>query len=86
MGPNGTGKSTLLAAIMWKQKYTVSQGSIYLDERNVLEMSVDERSRAGLFLGMQYPSEISGITNADFLRSAINARREQPFSLFAFIR
>ena len=86
MGPNGNGKSTLLAAIMGNPKYTVSQGSIFLDERNVLEMSVDERSRAGLFLGMQYPSEISGITNADFLRSAINARREQPISLFAFIR
>lgn len=86
MGPNGNGKSTLLAAIMGNPKYTVSQGSIFLDERNVLEMSVDERSRAGLFLGMQYPSEISGITNADFLRSAINARRKQPISLFAFIR
>lgn len=86
MGPNGNGKSTLLAAIMGNPKYTVTQGSIYLDDKNVLEMSVDERSRAGLFLGMQYPQEISGVNNSDFLRAAINARRETPMPLFAFIR
>lgn len=86
MGPNGNGKSTLLAAIMGNPKFHVSQGSILLDGKDVLAMEVDERSRAGLFLGMQYPSEISGVTNSDFLRAAINARRERPIPLFSFIK
>ena len=86
MGPNGNGKSTLLAAIMGNPKYKVTQGSILLDGQDVLAMEVDQRSKAGLFLGMQYPSEISGVTNSDFLRSAINARRETPISLFKFIK
>ncbi|MGI2329301.1 Fe-S cluster assembly ATPase SufC [Planococcus sp. YIM B11945] len=88
MGPNGTGKSTLASAIMGHPKYTVTSGSILLDGEDVLEMEVDERARAGLFLGMQYPSEISGVTNADFMRSAMNARREEgdEISLMKFIR
>ncbi|MBP3852704.1 MAG: Fe-S cluster assembly ATPase SufC [Erysipelotrichaceae bacterium] len=86
MGPNGNGKSTLLAAIMGNPKYTVTSGSITLDGKDVCGMSVDERSKAGLFLGMQYPAEISGVTNSDFLRSAINARLDQPISLFKFIK
>lgn len=86
MGPNGNGKSTLLAAIMGNPKYTVTSGEILLDGRDVLAMDVDERSKAGLFLGMQYPSEISGVTNSDFLRTAINARRDRPIPLFQFIR
>ena len=77
MGPNGTGKSTLSAAIMGHPSYEVTQGEILLDGENVLEMEVDERARAGLFLAMQYPSEIVGVTNAEFMRSAINARREE---------
>ena len=86
MGPNGNGKSTLLAAIMGNPKYTVTSGSITLDGKDVLQMSVDERSKAGLFLGMQYPSVVSGVTNSDFLRSAMNARLEKPISLFKFIK
>ena len=86
MGPNGNGKSTLLSTIMGHPKYTVTQGKITLDGQDVLAMSVDERARAGLFLGMQYPQEIPGITNSDFLRAAINARRDEPISLFKFIR
>lgn len=86
MGPNGNGKSTLLSAIMGHPKYIITEGTILLDGQNVLEMSVDERARAGLFLGMQYPQEIPGVTNSDFLRSAINARSEKPISLFKFIR
>lgn len=88
MGPNGTGKSTLASAIMGHPKYEVTSGSITLDGENVLEMEVDERAKAGLFLAMQYPSEISGVTNADFLRSAINARRGEgnEVSLMKFIR
>ncbi|MFE8702321.1 Fe-S cluster assembly ATPase SufC [Cytobacillus sp. FJAT-54145] len=88
MGPNGTGKSTLSSAIMGHPKYEVTSGSVYLDGEDVLEMEVDERARAGLFLAMQYPSEISGVTNADFLRSAINSRLEEgnEISLMKFIR
>ncbi|WP_102694198.1 Fe-S cluster assembly ATPase SufC [Rummeliibacillus pycnus] len=88
MGPNGTGKSTLASAIMGHPKYEVTSGSITLDGEDVLEMEVDERAKAGLFLAMQYPSEISGVTNADFLRSAINARRGEgnEVSLMKFIR
>ena len=88
MGPNGTGKSTLASAIMGHPKYEVTQGEVLIDGENVLEMEVDERAKAGLFLAMQYPSEITGVTNADFLRSAINARREEgdEISLMKFIR
>ena len=88
MGPNGTGKSTLSSAIMGHPKYEVTEGTITFDGENVLEMAVDERARAGLFLAMQYPSEITGVTNAEFLRSAVNARREEgdEISLMKFIR
>lgn len=77
MGPNGTGKSTLASALMGHPKYEVTDGKVTLDNEDLLEMEVDERARAGLFLAMQYPSEIAGVTNSDFLRSAINARREE---------
>ena len=75
-------------AIMGHPKYEVTSGTITLDGEDVLEMEVDERAKAGLFLAMQYPSEISGVTNADFLRSAINARRGEgnEVSLMKFIR
>ncbi|MED4603862.1 Fe-S cluster assembly ATPase SufC [Paenibacillus validus] len=88
MGPNGTGKSTLASTLMGHPKYEVTAGSVVLDGEDVLEMATDERARAGLFLAMQYPSEITGVTNADFLRSAINARREEgsEISLIKFIR
>jgi Fe-S cluster assembly ATP-binding protein len=88
MGPNGTGKSTLASALMGHPKYEVTEGSVTLDGEDVLEMAVDERARAGLFLAMQYPSEITGVTNSDFLRSAINSRRGEgnEISLIKFIR
>lgn len=88
MGPNGTGKSTLSSSIMGHPKYEVTNGSVTLDGENVLDMEVDERARAGLFLAMQYPSEISGVTNADFLRSAMNSRLGEgnEISLMKFIR
>ncbi|MGT2925354.1 Fe-S cluster assembly ATPase SufC [Streptococcus caviae] len=76
MGPNGTGKSTLSAAIMGNPVFEVTQGEVLLDGGNILEMDVDERARLGLFLAMQYPSEIPGITNAEFIRAAMNAGRE----------
>src|SRR5699024_3059703 len=86
--PNGTGKSTLAAAIMGHPKYEITSGSITFNGEDLLEMEVDERARAGLFLGMQYPSEISGVTTSDFLRSSINARREEgnEVSLMKFIK
>ncbi|MFV0380554.1 MAG: Fe-S cluster assembly ATPase SufC [Anaerorhabdus sp.] len=86
VGPNGNGKSTLLSAVMGHPRYKITKGTITMNNKNLLEMSVDERSRAGLFLAMQYPQEIPGITNSDFLRSAINARREKPIPLFTFIK
>ena len=76
MGPNGTGKSTLSAAIMGNPNYEVTQGEILLDGENILDLEVDERARLGLFLAMQYPSEIPGITNAEFIRAAMNAGKE----------
>lgn len=88
MGPNGTGKSTLASTIMGHPKYTVTEGSITLDGEDVLAMKVDERSRKGLFLAMQYPNEISGITNSDFIKTAVEARLEEGthLSLFKFIK
>lgn len=88
MGPNGTGKSTLSAAIMGHPSYTVTKGKILLDGENVLEMEVDERARAGLFLAVQYPSEIAGVTNAEFMRAAINARRaeDDKIGVMSFIK
>lgn len=88
MGPNGTGKSTLAATIMGHYKYNVTEGEIWLDDENVLEMTVDERSRKGIFLAMQYPYEISGITNSDFIKAAMQSRlaEGEHISLFKFIR
>lgn len=87
MGPNGTGKSTLSAAIMGNPNYEVTAGEIYFDGENILELEVDERARLGLFLAMQYPSEIPGITNAEFIRAAMNAGKadEDKISVRDFI-
>lgn len=88
MGPNGAGKSTLAAAVMGHPSYDVTQGEIWLDDLNIMEMEVDERALAGLFIAVQYPSEIPGVTNASFLRAAINARRaeEDKISIMDFIQ
>lgn len=88
MGPNGTGKSTLSSAIMGHPSYEVTKGEVLLDGVNVLELDVDERAKAGLFLAMQYPSEITGVSNADFMRSAMNAQREEgnEINLMQFIK
>lgn len=88
MGPNGTGKSTLASALMGHPKFEATQGEVLFDGEDLLEMEVDERARAGLFLAMQYPSEINGVTNSDFLRSAINVQRGEgnEISLMKFIR
>ncbi|WP_309130199.1 Fe-S cluster assembly ATPase SufC [Brevibacterium sp.] len=73
MGPNGSGKSTLAYALAGHPKYEVTSGSVTLDGEDVLEMSVDERAKAGLFLAMQYPVEVPGVTVTNFLRSAKTA-------------
>ncbi|RXI78566.1 Fe-S cluster assembly ATPase SufC [Levilactobacillus suantsaii] len=88
MGPNGTGKSTLSQTIMGQPAYHVTQGDILLDGTSLIDMSVDERARRGLFLGMQYPAEIQGVTNAEFLRAAINARRasDDQISVMDFLK
>lgn len=75
MGPNGSGKSTLSYAIAGHPKYEVTSGEVLLDGENVLDMSVDERARAGLFLAMQYPVEVPGVSMSNFLRSAATAVR-----------
>ncbi len=74
MGPNGTGKSTLSKAIAGHPDYTIVGGDVLLDGRSILEMEPDERARAGLFLAFQYPSEIPGVSIANFLRAAVQAR------------
>ncbi len=86
MGPNGTGKSTFASALMGHPAYEVLGGSAMLDGKDLLEMAVDERARAGLFLAMQYPAEIAGVSNANFLRTALNARRgeDDPMPVLKF--
>src|SRR5579883_2662289 len=74
MGPNGTGKSTLAKVIAGHPDYTITSGDVRLDGKSILEMEPDERARAGLFLAFQYPSEIPGVTIANFLRAALQAR------------
>ncbi|OQO93729.1 Fe-S cluster assembly ATPase SufC [Saccharomonospora piscinae] len=75
MGPNGSGKSTLSYAVAGHPKYEVTSGEVLLDGENVLDMSVDERARAGLFLAMQYPVEVPGVSMSNFLRSAATSVR-----------
>lgn len=86
MGPNGSGKSTLAYTIAGHPRYTVDSGEILLDGENVLDMSVDERARAGLFLAMQYPVEIPGVTVSNFLRTAKTAIEGQAPSLRTWIK
>ena len=75
MGPNGSGKSTLSYVLGGRPGYEVTQGSVTLDGRDLLELAADERAAGGLFLGFQYPVEIPGVSNVQFLRTALNAQR-----------
>ena len=86
MGPNGSGKSTLAYAIAGHPKYTVTQGSLTLDGEDLLTMSVDERARAGLFLAMQYPVEVPGVTVSSFLRTAKAAVDGEPPKLRTWVK
>jgi Fe-S cluster assembly ATP-binding protein len=86
MGPNGSGKTTLAYAIAGHPRYQVTQGSITLDGEDVLALSVDARARAGLFLAMQYPVEVPGVTVSNFLRTAVTAVRGEAPKLRQFVK
>jgi Fe-S cluster assembly ATP-binding protein len=86
MGPNGSGKSTLAYSIAGHPKYTITQGSVTLDGEDVLAMSVDERARAGMFLAMQYPVEVPGVSVSNFLRTAATATRGEAPKLRTWIK
>jgi len=90
MGPNGSGKSTLAQVLAGREDYRVTAGRILLDGENLLGMEPEERARAGLFLGFQYPIEIPGVNNAYLLMAALNAQRkargEQEMDAFEFMK
>jgi Fe-S cluster assembly ATP-binding protein len=86
MGPNGSGKSTLAYVIAGHPKYTVTEGSITLDGQDVTEMTVDERARAGLFLAMQYPVEVPGVSVSNFLRTSATAIRGEAPKLRLWVK
>lgn len=86
MGPNGSGKSTLSYVIAGHPQYEVTSGEILLDGQDVLAMSIDERARAGLFLAMQYPVEVPGVSTASFLRSAVTAVRGEAPKLRTWVK
>ena len=84
MGPNGSGKSTLAYALMGHPRYEITNGKITLNGEDVTDASPDERAKKGLFLSFQYPQEISGVSVSNFLRTALNAKRETPISVLDF--
>jgi Fe-S cluster assembly ATP-binding protein len=86
MGPNGSGKSTLAYAVAGHPKYEITSGGVALDGQDVLAMTVDERARAGLFLAMQYPVEVPGVSMANFLRSAATATRGEAPKLRTWVK
>ena len=86
MGPNGTGKSTFSKVIMGDDNYEILEGKIFFDGKLINDLTVDERARLGIFLGMQMPLEIEGVTNADFLRNALHAKEKDNFKLIDFIK
>ena len=86
MGPNGTGKSTLSSIVMGQPKYHVTEGDILIDGESILPLAVDERARKGIFLAYQYPAEVSGVTNSDFIRTAMKSVSGKDTSLFKFIK
>lgn len=85
MGPNGTGKSTLTKVIMGDPNYKITKGEIYFNNKKLNDLEVNERANLGIFLGMQMPMEIEGVTNADFLRTALRTK-DKNFKLYSFIK
>lgn len=90
MGPNGSGKSTLASVLAGNEKYTVTEGEVLFEGRNLLELPIEERARMGLFLGFQYPVEIPGVTMANFMKMAVGEMRkyrgEEPLTAAEFLR
>ena len=86
LGPNGHGKSTLLNILMGNPRYEVEQGSITLDGENLLSLSVDERSKKGVFMAFQNPPDVPGVVTMDFYRAMLNARSDKPISLLKFYK
>jgi Fe-S cluster assembly ATP-binding protein len=90
MGPNGSGKSTLSFTVMGHPKYEVTKGKIFLNEKNLLDMAVDEKAKEGIFLSSQYPSEITGVTLSNFLRTAYNeimaSRKKEKKNVMDFMK
>ena len=86
MGPNGTGKSTLSKVIMGSSDYIVTSGDIKVDDNSILNLSVDERARLGLFLAHQSPLSIEGVTNSEFLRSALSSKEDRQVGIYEFIK
>lgn len=86
LGPNGHGKSTLFNAIMGHPRYKITEGSIFLDDLDLTNMTTDERAKAGLFLALQNPAEVPGVINSDFLRAAVNATSNEHLSTYKFYK
>ncbi len=86
MGPNGTGKSTLSKMIMGHAKYRPESGKIIYEGENINDLSPDQISKKGIFLAMQHPISIEGVSNSEFLRTALNSRQERPIAIFDFIK
>lgn len=90
MGPNGSGKSTFASVLAGNEKFEVTKGEVTFMERNLLDMKIEDRARAGLFLGFQYPVEIPGVTMANFMKFAVNERRkymgEEPLTAGEFLK
>ena len=84
MGPNGSGKSTLMLAIMGHPKYKITQGKILLNGEDLTHQKPEIKAKKGLFLSFQYPAEVGGVTINNFLRTAVNSRREKPYSVVEF--
>ena len=86
MGPNGVGKSTLTKVIMADSNYKVLNGDILYNNKSILKLKTDERARLGIFLAMQNPLEIDGVTNSDFLRTALSSKNQKNINLYSFIK
>src|SRR5690554_1482585 len=86
MGPNGTGKSTLASVIMGDDRFEVVEGKVIFEKQNLLEMTVDQRARAGVFLAMQYPAEVPGVTNFNFLKTAVSSVRGKNIGVVDFMK
>ena len=86
MGPNGVGKSTLTKVIMADPNYKIINGDILYNKKSILNLRTDERAKLGIFLAMQNPPSINGVTNSDFLRTALSSKEEKNINLYSFIK